>query len=199
MKAKSIILFILGGLFVLCIPAYEDVGTTLTGIALAAICFYFGWRSIKKSKDPTPTTTTTTTTAQISDCTMPKETPTKETYEFLRIKLAGVTFKNDNKKSRQSILRAIKFRDGEFAEGINLELMPYEWEGQPAYGVLANGQQIGNIPKDMVPIVEENYSRILDFSHIEVYGGGRDENMNVKSYGCEITLRLKKIDTRVSG
>ena len=90
------------------------------------------------------------------------------------------------------MLRAIKFRDGEFAEGIELELKPYEYEGQPAYGVFANGQQLGNVPKDMIAIIEENYSRIIDFSHIEVYGGGRDESMNTKNYGCEVTLRLKK-------
>ena len=71
-------------------------------------------------------------------------------------------------------------------------LQPYEYEGQPAYGIFANGQQLGSVPKDMVSIIEENYSRILDFSNIEVYGGGRDENMNTKNYGCEVTLRLKK-------
>ena len=183
MKAKTIILFILGAAFVCGIPSYEGAGATLVGIILAAACFYFGWRSMKKTKKPTPA-------AAVEN--IPAPVPVKdEPYEYLRIKLAGVTFKN-GRKSRQSILRAIKFRDGGFSEGVELELQPYEWEGQPAYGVYANGQQIGSVPADMVGYISENFGRIVDFSAIEVYGGGRDEEGQVKNFGCEVVLRLNK-------
>lgn len=120
-----------------------------------------------------------------------QEVPKDEPYEFLRIKLAGVTFKN-GRKSRQSILRAIKFRDGEFSDGVELELKPYEWEGQPAYGVYANGQQIGNVPSDKVSYITENKGRIIGFSGINVYGGGRDEEGQAKNFGCEVILKLNK-------
>ena len=183
MKAKTIILFILGAAFVCGIPSYEGAGATLVGIILAAVCFYFGWRSMKKTKKPTPA-------AAVEN--IPAHAPVKdEPYEYLRIKLAGVTFKN-GRKSRQSILRAIKFRDGDFSEGVELELQPYEWEGQPAYGVYANGQQIGSVPADMVGYISENFGRIVDFSAIDVYGGGRDEEGQVKNFGCEVVLRLNK-------
>lgn len=184
MKAKTIILFILGAAFVAGIPSYEGAGATLTGIALAALCFYFGWRPMKKTKKPK------TSAAAIENIPVPA--PVKdEPYEYLRIKLAGVTFKN-GRKSRQTILRAIKFRDGEFSEGVELELQPYEWEGQPAYGVYANGQQIGNVPADMVGYISDNFGRIVGFSAIEVYGGGRDKEGQVKSFGCEVVLKLSK-------
>ena len=183
MKAKTIILFILGTAFVCGIPSYEDAGTTLVGIILAAVCFYFGWRFIKKTKKPTPA-------AVVEN--IPAPAPVKdEPYEYLHIKLAGVAFKN-GRKSRQTILRAIKFRDGDFSEGVELELQPYEWEGQPAYGVYANGQQIGSVPADMVGYISENFQRVVDFSSIEVYGGGRDKEGHAKSFGCEVVLRLTK-------
>lgn len=183
MKAKTIILFILGAAFVCGIPSYEGAGATLVGIILAAACFYFCWRSMKKTKKPTPA-------AAVENIPAPAAVK-DEPYEYLRIKLAGVTFKN-GRKSRQSILRAIKFRDGDFSEGVELELQPYEWEGQPAYGVYANGQQIGSVPADMVGYISENFGRIVDFSAIDVYGGGRDEEGQVKNFGCEVVLRLNK-------
>lgn len=199
MKAKAIILFILGTIFILGIPSYEDIGTALVGIALAAICFYFGWRSIKKKRTAADTVKTVTNTVKtvtntantVTDASTTSTPKAENPYDFLRIKVAGVTFKN-GRKSRQSILRAIKFRDGEFSEGIELELKQYEWEGKPAYGIYANGQQIGNVPADMVGYISENYKRIVDFSAIEVYGGGRDKEGYAKNFGCEIVLRLRK-------
>ena len=186
MKAKTIILFALGSIFALGIPSYEGFGPTLVGIGLAAACFYYGWRTIKNKKP-----------AKNIPAVSAKSTPpaaasaNHEPYEYLHIKVAGVTFKN-GRKSRQSILRSIKFRDGDFSEGIDLELQPYEWEGQPAYGIYANGQQIGNVPADMVGYISENYDRIVAFSAIEVYGGGRDKEGYAKSYGCEVVLKLNK-------
>ena len=188
MKAKTIILFVFGAIFVFGIPSYKGVGATLMGIFFAALCFYFGWRSMKGTKKAKPSAPAA---VQVPNNAPVQEAPKDEPYEFLRIKLAGVTFKN-GRKSRQSILRAIKFRDGEFSDGVELELKPYEWEGQPAYGVYANGQQIGSVPADKVAYIAENKGRIVGFSAIEVYGGGRDEEGQVKNFGCEVVLRLNK-------
>ena len=188
MKAKTIILFVLGAIFVFGIPAYKGVGATLVGIFLAALCFYFGWRFMKCTKKTKPSAPAA---VQVPNDAPVQEAPKDEPYEFLRIKLAGVTFKN-GRKSRQSILRAIKFRDGEFSDGVELELKPYEWEEQPAYGVYANGQQIGSVPADKVAYIAENKGRIVGFSAIEVYGGGRDEEGQLKNFGCEVVLRLNK-------
>lgn len=184
MKTKTIVFFILGAVFILGIPSYEGFGATLIGIILAAVFIYLGLRSMKKQK---PATDITPVSESIA--TTPKQID--EPYEFLHIKVAGVTFKN-GRKSRQSILRAIKFRDGEFSDGVELELTRYEFEGQPAYGIYANGQQIGNVPAHMVDYISTNFERIVSFSNIEVYGGGRDEDGHQKSFGCEVVLKLKK-------
>lgn len=187
MKAKTIILFVLGAIFVCGIPSYDSLGAAVVGILLAAVCFYFGYRSIKKPKRKNTAATSTIVSTPSATPTQQKEEP----FEFLHIKVAGVTFKNGS-KSRQSILRALRFRDGEFAEGVDLELKAYEYEGQPAYGIYANGQQIGSVPANMVSYISDNYERIIDFAGIEVYGGGRDEEGHAKSYGCEVILKLNK-------
>lgn len=185
MKAKTIILFVVGAIFIIGIPSYGSFGGAVVGIALAALCFYFGYRSLKKPAHKNKTVNTAPASTSVPE---PKE---ESPYEIIGIKLAGVTFKNGN-KSRQTILRSLRFRDDDFADGVDLELKPYEWEGQPAYGVYANGQQIGNVPANMVSYISDNYDRIICFSGIEVYGGGRDEEGRALNYGCEVFLKLNK-------
>lgn len=115
----------------------------------------------------------------------------KPAFEFMQIKVSGVTFKNEKGASRQTILRKIKFNDKPFNEYIELELRQYEYDGSPAYGVYANNLQIGNIPADMVQFVSDNWKRLDSISAIDVYGGGRDESGHAISYGCKITLKLR--------
>lgn len=190
MKLRTIIYFFLAVCFFSSIFSGNGFGAALVAIALTALFGWLGWRSlknpaVKKAEPKKPAA------VQVHSSAPVKEPPKDEPYEFLRIKLAGVTFKN-GRKSRQSILRAIKFRDGEFSDGVELELQPYEWEGQPAYGVYANGQQIGSVPADKVAYITENKDRIIGFSAIEVYGGGRGEEGQVKNFGCEVVLKLNK-------
>lgn len=112
-------------------------------------------------------------------------------FEFVKIKVAGVTFKNEKGASRQTILRKINFHDSPFNEYVELELRPYDYEGSTAYGVYANNLQIGNIPADKVQFVSDNWERIDSISAINVYGGGRNAEGKTISYGCEITLKLR--------
>lgn len=107
-------------------------------------------------------------------------------YEFLKFKVAGVTFKN-GRKSRQTILRRMKFQDPPYNKGVDLSLKREEYEGKPAFGVYANDEQIGFVPADLVEYVDANFSRIDQFTHIDVYGGGEGKN-----YGAEVILRLNK-------
>ena len=154
---KTIVLFVFGLLFFF--TAFSGIGLsgTLIALAIAALFFFFGWRSLPSKKKQTDKTETSNIPVSPSASPAPSisPAPVAPQYDFISFKLAGVTFKN-GRKSRQSILRAIKFRDGEFADGVELELQPYEYEGQPAYGIFANGQQLGSVPKDMVTIKEEN-------------------------------------------
>lgn len=139
----------------------------------------------------------TDTTAHVTPAADPRSAKTeaaapapasevKPAFEFLSVKVAGVTFKN-GRRSRQTILRKIHFKDEPFDKGtMELTLQREEWEGKPAFGVYVNGDQIGNIPAEYVSYVNDNFSRLDGIVNIEVYGGGEGRN-----YGAEITLRFR--------
>lgn len=143
---------------------------------------------------PVPKTDTTAHVAPAVDLRLKKTeavapapaSEAKPAFEFLSVKVAGVTFKN-GRKSRQTILRKIHFKDEPFDKGtMELTLQREEWEGKPAFGVYVNGDQIGNIPAEYVSYVNDNLSRLDGIVNIEVYGGGEGRN-----YGAEITLRFR--------
>lgn len=112
-------------------------------------------------------------------------------YIFAPIKVTGVTFNNDDGSSRQLILRKLHFHDSPFNEYADVEIKQYEYKGQPAYGVYVNNMQIGNIPADLIPFIQDNIERIESISYIDVYGGGQKDGKPI-SYGCKITLRFLK-------
>ena len=143
---------------------------------------------------PVPKTDTTAHVAPAVDLRLKKTeavapapaSEAKPAFEFLSVKVAGVTFKN-GRKSRQTILRKIHFKDEPFDKvTMELTLQREEWEGKPAFGVYVNGDQIGNIPAEYVSYVNDNFSRLDGIVNIEVYGGGEGRN-----YGAEITLRFR--------
>lgn len=111
-----------------------------------------------------------------------------KTYTF---HVAGVTF-NNGRKTRQAILRKIKWGDPPF-DSVKWTLDTYEYQDKPAVGVYANGEQVGNVPKDQLLFVLQ---RIVDDS-IEsisgnVVGGGKDSDGNALNFGCEVTLVLNQ-------
>lgn len=124
--------------------------------------------------------------------TVPDVPDVSKQFEYLEIKVAGVTFKNDKGLTRQTILRKIHFNDKPFDEYVELGLHEYEFDGKPAFGVYANNMQIGNIPADYVQFIIDNDARYEGICGINVYGGGRDENGYAISYGCKITLKYRK-------
>lgn len=151
-----------------------------------------GASSVIQSNTCTPPRKNLASTASSPTMASAATTPApKPEFEFMQIKVSGVTFKNEKGTSRQTILRKIKFNDKPFDEYIELELRQYEHDGSPAYGVYANNLQIGNIPADMVQFVSDNWKRLDSISAIDVYGGGRDESGHAISYGCKITLKLR--------
>lgn len=107
------------------------------------------------------------------------------------IKVAGVTFNNDDGTDRQLILRKLHFRDNPFSKYVDVEIKQYEFKGSPAYGIYANDMQIGNIPANLVSFMQDNIERIESISHIDVYGGGHKDGKPI-SYGCKIILRFLK-------
>lgn len=107
-------------------------------------------------------------------------------YEFLKVKIAGVTFK-DGRKSRQTILRRLYWKDEPFdKENAEVILEREEYEGKPAFAVLLNGEKAGYVPAEEVPFIVDNYDRCDGVTHIEAYCGAND------IYGAEITIRFRK-------
>lgn len=192
-----------------------DIGAGVCGIVIAAALFFIGLRKKaarpEPKKEPPAATPAATmepeeaatpapkadTTAHVTPAADPRSakieaaapapaSEVKPAFEFLSVKVAGVTFKN-GRKSRQAILRKIHFKDEPFGKGtMELTLQREEWEGKPAFGVYVNGDQIGNIPAEYVSYVNDNFSRLDGIVNIEVYGGGEGRN-----YGAEITLRFR--------
>lgn len=109
----------------------------------------------------------------------------KQTFTF---KVAGVTF-NNGRKTRQAILRKIKWGDEPFNGKVRYTLKEYEFEGSPAVGVYANGEQIGNVPKDGLTFVLSCIDCISNVS-AKIYGGGQSEIGENINYGAEITITI---------
>jgi hypothetical protein len=112
-------------------------------------------------------------------------------YLHKTFKVAGVSFSNDNGTNRQSILRKIKFCDPPFDNGAELELRRYEYKGDPAYGIYANDMQIGNIASQDVPFVLDHWDKLVCFTAINVYGGGKSPEGEQRSFGAEVVLRFR--------
>lgn len=198
MKKTTLILWIVAAVIaVSSVPLFVqgNIGAGVCGLVIAAILFVVGLR--KKNAAPAPkqkgapaAPTADTSAASSTPGTHDGGKPamySQNGFDFLRTKVAGVTFKN-GRKSRQTILRKIYFKDEPFDKGdMELSVQRGEWEGKPAFGVFVNGEQIGSIPAEHVPFLEEHFASLDGITNIEVYGGGEGRN-----YGAEIILRFRK-------
>lgn len=113
-------------------------------------------------------------------------------YDDKTFKIVGVTYKNADRHSRQTILRRLKHGDAPFDRGeINLEFKKYDFEGEPAVGVYLAGEQVGNIAKDDLPYFLPRMDRFVECVSYEVVGGGQVNGEKI-SYGLRLTLRFEK-------
>lgn len=114
------------------------------------------------------------------------DTEQNSPYEFLKTKIAGVTFK-DGRKSRQTILRRLYWKDDPFDKNeAEVTLERGEYEGKPAFAVILNGHKAGYIPAEHTQFIEDNFTRCDGVTHIEAYCGTND------IYGAEIIIRFRK-------
>ena len=105
----------------------------------------------------------------------------------------GTSFANDDGSSRQDILRHLKFGDPPWAvdpDDLSVELQELSYDGQPAIAVLVNGYQVGFVPKNIIPQVQEALASVATcyVSDVRIIGGGTGDDGRRLSYGCEITL-----------
>lgn len=114
--------------------------------------------------------------------------------EKITFKVVGVTFKNEDGKSRQTILRKINFSEPPFKDDdeLNADIIRTSYEGNPAFCVYVNNLQIGNIGKEDIPFFVERFGDFLGITSIDVYGGGTDDEGHPIHYGAKIDCEFRK-------
>ena len=175
MKKSVIALWTAAALFLACSFTFlpDGIGEFICGVAIAAVLAFLGYRQRKKPKEAPAASSP----APVDD----------SPYEFIRTKIAGVTFK-DGRKSRQTILRRLYWKDEPFDKNAaEVTLERGEYEGKPAFAVMLNGEKAGYVPAEHAQFVEDNFYRCDGVTHIEAYCGKDD------IYGAEIIIRFRKI------
>ncbi len=91
-------------------------------------------------------------------------------YDYWKVTVAGVTFKN-GRKSRQTILKKIFFRDEPFNkdECHSCTLRRGEYEGEPSFAVCVHDDIIGFIPREKVQYFYDNFYRCDGITTIRVF------------------------------
>lgn len=95
-------------------------------------------------------------------------------------KVAGVTFDD-----RQKYLKKLK-ADKKSGKAINVKIEEYDFKGEPAIRILANGYDVGNLHREDVAFVKSNQERILGINDFTI-GEHYDENEKI-SYNAKVKL-----------
>ena len=165
MKKKTIVFSCLAVLFLLSAFSGFSGGLVSGGIGCLVICCVFAFLAFRSSKAVTETNRETLQTSNRftpssnknsfsrpapdnavnsgmtetpSAAPIPSNPVAQNKYVFAPIKVAGVTFNNDDGVSRQLILRKLHFHDSPFNEYADVEIKQYDFNGQPAFGVYVN-------------------------------------------------------------
>lgn len=115
-------------------------------------------------------------------------------YETLTFKVVGVTFKNADGTSRQTLLRKMYFGKAPFNsdEGIDITIEESAYEGNPAFPVFAEGYQVGNIGKEDIPFFVKRFKDFVSVAWADVNGGGTDDEGHTINYGLVIHCQFRK-------
>lgn len=114
-----------------------------------------------------------------------KQEPTQLTPEIGKshtkvCKVAGVTFDD-----RQKHLKKLK-ADKKSGKAINVKMEEYDFKGEPAIRIIANGYDVGNLHREDVAFVKSNQERILGINDFTI-GEHYDENEKI-SYNAKVKL-----------
>lgn len=91
-------------------------------------------------------------------------------YDYSEIfRVVGVTFKN-GRKSRQTILRKIRFGDPPY-DNVEFELRRHIFNNEDAVGVFANEDQVGNISRSDLPWLLDHWEEYYCVAEYDVCGG----------------------------
>lgn len=180
MKKSAIVLFVLAGLFLigsLSFIASGEYVNLLVGIIIAGVLAFFGYRSYFTEKAKVEKQ------KREEEELAEKRKRYAETHMRVEFAVAGVTFKNDDGTSRQSILKRMSKEDF-----VVTSLGEFEYEGSPAVAVLLDDERIGSVPgkslPDVLPLFTEGKKLSSITSDIEDF---EDED-GKKIYRCDVTL-----------
>lgn len=182
MKKSAIVLWCVAALFLVSSFTLigENLPAALFGVVLAAVLAFIGYSKQKKYKALIVAEASAKAEAE------ERKREFEARHGVLSISVAGVTFDNDDGKSRQHILSAIyKESGGAGVEGI---LEQYEYKGESAVRVLVEGRCIGVVRKSDLPEVLPVIDRIEDVS---VYVD-RFEEDDGKIYRADLHIQYAK-------
>ena len=114
----------------------------------------------------------------------------KNPYEVFYFDVAGVTFDNDDGKSRQKILRAIC--DGDKYGRADAELVAYTYEGEPAFRVMTDEGCVGNIRRKDIAEVQSLLDRKVH--SIVVSAEQYEDDNDRKKYSADVEIKVMKKD-----
>lgn len=182
-------MFLLGGIMTLIEKIKESAHPALfaalivVGLAAVAVCVFLILRHAKKKKDSAIDSVdipnravpdSESKTASIGTTPLPSAEPIKPvvTYEFYRVETVGVTFNNDDGTSRQELIRKMYYHEPPFEnKELELVLEGYEYRSEPAFKVLVNDYQIGNLSRTDAKYVYENQDRLVTLCGADIVGG----------------------------
>lgn len=171
-----LLLFVVVALF----AHYPVIGVILAVLLIGTIAFWIirKKQKKKKSKQSNPTEAT-----NISKAPEPE-------FGFVETKISGVTFKNEDGKNRQDILKNI-YKAKNSANPLEMEISfePYEYEGEDAVKVLVNDECIGSIDKRHVEeVLEAIYKLESVFLNVDRF---KDDNNFGSSFVYYAKLNIK--------
>lgn len=122
----------------------------------------------------------------------------KNGSEFWSFNAAGVTYRNDDGSGRQEIISCLP--KGGY---IDVALVPYDYNGSPAYHINVDNKTVGNVPANIAAVFAEKSSSgyLISITAIGVHGGPDriaeddidnecDDDYEPRYYGVHLTVKL---------
>lgn len=113
------------------------------------------------------------------------------TFDTVKFRVAGVTFKNGN-RSRQTILRLIAKEKDPYDGYVIITLKPTTVDGAFAVEVWTNDELVGFVPNERLRTFQRLGSRPYYVYDYDVYGGGTADDGSRLNYGMTVTVRFLK-------